>query len=81
MGDIGNTIKYLYEKFILRDLLSFITPGAIIILIAFLLFLPEPSLSQRLDTVLKYSGDMHWLLYIPLFGLFYIVGFAVQCFG
>jgi len=81
MGGFGDTIKYLYEKFILRDLLSFITPGAIVVLTAFVLFLPEPCLSQRLDTLFEYSREMHWLLYIPLFGLFFMVGFAIQCFG
>jgi len=77
MGDIGNAIKYLYSQFILRDVLSFITPGAIVVLTAFMLYMPEP----RLNTLLDYSTSMHWLLYISLFGLFYIVGFAVQCFG
>lgn len=78
---MGDALKYLYSQFILRDVLSFITPGAIVVLTAFLLLMPEQCLSQRLDTLFKYSRDMHWLLYIPLFGVFYIVGFAVQCFG
>ena len=81
MADFGNAIKYLYEKFLLRDLLSFITPGAIVVLTAFVLFIQEPSLVQRLDTLFEYSRDMYWLLYIPLFGLFFLVGFAIQCFG
>ncbi len=81
MAGFGDAIKYLYEKFILRDLLSFVTPGAIVVLTAFLLFLSKPCLTQGLDTLFKYSQDMHWLLYIPLFGLFFMVGFAVQCFG
>ena len=78
---MGDTIKYLYSQFILRDLLSFITPGAMVVLAALLLFLPEQCLSQRLDTLFRYSRDMHWLLYIPLFGVFYVVGFAVQYLG
>lgn len=81
MEGFGNAIKYLYSQFILRDVLSFITPGTIVVLTAFLLFLPEPCLGQRLDTLFRYSRDIHWLLYIPLFGIFYMVGFAVQCFG
>ncbi len=76
MAGFGDVIKYLYEKFILRDVLSFVTPGAIIVLTSFVL-LKEPSLNE----FLKYSSDMHWLLYIPLFGLFFTVGFAVQCLG
>ena len=34
MGDIGSAIKYLYSQFILRDVLSFVTPGAIVVWIA-----------------------------------------------
>ncbi len=78
---MANAIKYLYSQFILRDVLSFITPGAIVVLTAFLLLLPEPCLSQRLDKLFEYSRYIHWLLYIPLFGIFYMVGFAIQCFG
>ncbi len=78
---MGQAIKYLYSQFILRDVLSFITPGAIVVLTAFLLFLPEPCLWQRLDKLFDYSRSVHWLLYVPFFGVFYMVGFAVQCFG
>jgi hypothetical protein len=81
MGDIGETIKGLYDKFILRDVLSFIIPGAIVILTGFLLFLPQPGFLQRLSALFEYSRDIHWLLYIPLFGFFYTIGFAIQCLG
>ena len=77
MAGFGDAIKYLYEKFILRDMLSFVTPGAIVVLTAFLIFLPEPSLR----TLFQYSRSMYGLLYIPLFGLFYITGFAIECLG
>ncbi len=70
MEGLGNAIKYLYRAFILRDVLSFVTPGAIIVLTALFLFFPE-----------LLSRSIHWLLYIPLFGLFFMVGFAVQCLG
>jgi len=81
MGAFGDAVKYLYQNFILRDILSFVTPGAIIFLTAFLMFIPESSLAQRLATLFEYSHSIHWLLYIPLFGVFYMIGFAVQCFG
>ncbi len=74
-----NAIKYLYSQFILRDVLSSIMPGAIVVLTAFLILLPEPTLKDSLETLLKYSRSMHWLLFIPLFGLFYATGFAVEC--
>jgi len=72
MGDFGNAIKYLYREFILRDILSFVTPGAIIVMAVLYFFFSE---------LLFPSYSIHWLLYIPLFGVFYLVGFAVQCFG
>jgi hypothetical protein len=50
-----------------------------VVLAAFLLFIPEPSLWQRLDKLFEYSRSIHWLLYIPLFGVFYMMGFAVEC--
>lgn len=80
MGGFGDAIKGLYEKFILRDLLSFIIPGAIVGLSVFSLYL-SGSFTQRLETLFKYSTAFHWLLYIPILGGFYLVGFAVQCLG
>jgi hypothetical protein len=81
MGDIGNAIRYLYREFVLRDILSFVMPGAIIALTAFLVFIAEPTLKESLKKLFEYPASIHWLFYILLFGLFYVVGFAVQCFG
>ena len=74
MSDIGEAIKYLYEKFILRDLLSFVTPGAIVI--GSILFL-------RWDfcQILEYSKSIPFVLLIPILGILFVVGFAIQCFG
>jgi hypothetical protein len=71
---MGDAIKYLYSQFILRDVLSFITPGAIVTIAALLLFFPA-------HVILCVSHSIHWVLYIPIFGVFYMVGFALQCFG
>jgi uncharacterized membrane protein YdfJ with MMPL/SSD domain len=67
---MGDAIKYLYSQFILRDVLSFITPGAIVVFAATYVFYPK-----------LLHSPIHWLLFIPLFGVCYIVGFALQCFG
>ena len=70
MSGFGDAVKYLYNQFILRDVLSFITPGAIVLLSAMYVFNdPFESLS------------IHWLFYIPLFGLAFVTGFAIQCLG
>jgi hypothetical protein len=79
MGDIGSAIKYLYGQFILRDVLSSITPGAIVVLTAFLILISEPTVKDSLEKLFEYSRAIHWLLYIPIFGLFYVIGFAVEC--
>jgi hypothetical protein len=71
---MGDAIKYLYSQFILRDVLSFITPGVIVTIAALFLFL-QP------HEIIWLSRSIHWALYIPIFGVFYMVGFALQCFG
>ena len=73
MASFGDAIKYLYGKFILRDVFSFITPGAIIVLSGILLF------NNNLNEL--HTIDIPWPLYIPIFGIFFLVGFATQCFG
>lgn len=70
MGDIVEGLKYLYREFILRDILSFVTPGAIVVFpVLYSLF---PGIRFEVP---------HWLLYIPFFGVLFMVGFAIQCFG
>jgi hypothetical protein len=70
MSGFSDAVKYLYSQFILRDVLSFITPGVIVILTAVYVF--DESFS---------SLSIHWLFYIPLFGIAFVIGFAIQCFG
>ena len=66
MSDLSDTIKGFYSDFILRDLLSFVTPGAIIIgTIAF---------GLNLETYMRDSIFI-WIL---LFGVFYIIGIGLQ---
>ncbi|MBI2852085.1 MAG: hypothetical protein HYX84_03150 [Chloroflexi bacterium] len=68
MTGLGDAVKYLYANFLLRDILSFVMPGAAIVWVTLYRFFP-----QLLDQ------NFHWLLYIPIFGLFYVTGFAVEC--
>src|SRR3990170_7911077 len=67
---MGDAIKYLYQNFILRDVLSFVTPGAIIVIPATYMLYPD-----------IFDRYIPWPFYVPLFGLFFTVGFATQCFG
>jgi hypothetical protein len=74
MSDISDTIKNLYREFILRDLLSFITPGAIVV--GTIVFL-QWDISQ----ILEFFKAISWFVYIPIFGASFMVGFAIQCLG
>lgn len=74
MSEISDGIQYLYSNFIMRDLLSFVTPGAIVVG-SLLLLHWEPSL------ILDFLKSIPFVLYIPIFGILYMVGFAVQCLG
>lgn len=74
MSDIGDAIKYLYREFILRDFLSFVTPGAIVVGSMLLLH-------WDLCQILTFFKSIRLVLYIPIFGILFMVGFAVQCLG
>lgn len=74
MGDLSSSIKYLYEKFFLRDILSFITPGSVVIFFILLFWYD----SSDILSILK---DIHFLVYIPIFGFLFIVGFVLQFLG
>lgn len=81
MGGFGDAIKYLYERFVLRDMLSFVIPGAIVTSTAFILAFPYTILEEQFSNLFQFTFSIPWLLYIPLFGFFYMVGFAIQCLG
>ncbi len=74
MGDFGDVFDSLYEKFLLRDLLSFITPGAIVVSSVLLLW-------QTPSDVLSNLSKIYWPLYIPIFGFLFMVGHAIQGLG
>lgn len=67
--------KDLYQKFLMRDLLGFIVPGTIIVLSFMYL------LGLNVYQLLLYNGHISSLVYIPIFGLLYVVGFGIQCFA
>ena len=74
MSEISDGIQYLYSKFIMRDLLSFVTHGAIVVGSLLLLH-------WELSWILDFLKSIPFVLYIPIFGILYMVGFAVQCLG
>lgn len=68
------TARFLYTEFILRDLLTFITPGAILVGAALYMWWGRA-------IFLSVAASIPWLLYIPIFGVFFVVGFALHVFG
>jgi hypothetical protein len=69
MTDWSNAIDNLYSNFVLRDILSFIFPGAIVCISLSILINPDYNR-------LLFVSDI-----IPLFlllGVFYLVGFSIQ---
>jgi hypothetical protein len=82
MSDLSDTIKGFYSDFILRDLLSFVMPGAILTasLVLTLVNLDINTI-PGLFYVVKIIGVVSIVIWVLLFGLFYIIGYGLQCFS
>jgi hypothetical protein len=74
MVDVGNVISEFYSEFVLRDLLSFVTPGAIVL--GSVLYLIWP-----VGFLLHLFYFLNPLLFIPLFGMCYIIGIGLLVLG
>lgn len=75
MSEAGETIKNLYQKFVMRDLLSFITPGAVFVVSALYWY------GWSLFKIIHISKEIPFVLYLPIFGVFYAIGFSFQFLG
>jgi len=75
MQGIAEAIKYLYQQFILRDVVAYVAPGAI--LAACLLRLHFGGL----DLALKFVKDIPPIAYVPIYGLLFTIGLGIQNFG
>ena len=74
MSELSEAIDSVYSKFVMRDLLSFITPGAAVVGAVSLSIFQPSDISTFLE---KASIGV----YVLLFGICYMFGFAVQSFG
>jgi hypothetical protein len=74
MSEFDTVVSGFYSNFVLRDLLSFVTPGAI--LLGSILFLILP-----LNYLIRFFNNLNLILYIFLFGLCYIIGFSLMMMG
>ena len=74
MKDLSAFVSGLYEAFILRDLMSYVLPGAIVLLSVLLLW-------RDAGQIKVFFIDLHWWFLVPLLALTFVVGFALHCFG
>jgi hypothetical protein len=74
MTDWENVVSRLYSDFILRDLLSFVAPGAILLGSFLYLFLPISGLYQVFN-------QLNPFLFILFFGICYVIGIGLLIFG
>jgi len=74
MSGMVELIKYFYQGFVLRDLLSLATPGAVVVGSALLLVYDSTEIFDTMNSI-------PFIIYLPIFAVCYIVGFALQCFG
>jgi hypothetical protein len=82
MSDLSDTIKGFYSDFILRDLLSFVTPGAIVIgTLAITLANVDINTTHGQVYIVNIFSHIPIVIWILLFGFFYIVGYGLLCFN
>ena len=76
MQGIAEAIKYLYQQFILRDVVAYVAPGAI--LAACLLRLHFGGMTAALKFI---KEDIPPIAYVPIYGLLFTIGLGIQNFG
>jgi hypothetical protein len=69
-----NFFNNLYDKFILRDLLSFVVPGGILSISVLSIWFQPTDIIKTLEPI-------HWIFYFLIIGLLFIIGFFIQCVG
>jgi hypothetical protein len=74
MQGIAEAIKYLYQQFILRDVVAYVTPGTI---------LAASILKVLLGTehVIDFVQGIPKIAYVPIYGLLFVTGLALENIG
>lgn len=74
MAGITEAIKYLYQQFILRDVVAYVAPGAILVgCVVWVVF--------GTDTALRILLGIPTIAYLPIYGLVFITGLGLQNLG
>jgi len=74
MEGIADAIKYLYQQWILRDIVAYVTPGTIVATCLLWVFLED-------HVVLAFVRDLPAIAYVPIYGLLFTTGVGIQNFG
>jgi hypothetical protein len=75
MQGIAEAIKYLYQQFILRDVVAYVAPGTI--LAACLIRVHFGGLEPAVDFIERIPK----IAYVPIYGLLFTLGLGIQNFG
>lgn len=75
MQGIAEAIKYLYQQFILRDVVAYVAPGTI--LAACLLRVHF----RELELAFHFIERIPKIAYVPIYGLLFTLGLGIQNFG
>jgi hypothetical protein len=75
MQGIAEAIKYLYQQFILRDVVAYVAPGTIVAACLLRLYLggAEPAFN--------FIKNIPIIAYVPLYGLLFTMGLGIQRLG
>jgi hypothetical protein len=75
MQGIAEAIKYLYQQFILRDVVAYVAPGAILAACLMRVHFRE------LELALRFIERIPKIAYVPIYGLLFTLGLGIQNFG
>ena len=75
MQGLSEAIKYLYQQFILRDVVAYVTPGTILVACALTVYL------GNVKDALAFIKQIPAIGYVPIYGLLFITGLGIQYLG
>jgi hypothetical protein len=75
MGELGSLFDAFYSRFVLRDLLAKVAPGAIFLFAVFLIF------AESVEKLICYLAKLSFWTWIILVALAWIAGITIQSIG
>jgi hypothetical protein len=75
MSGLAETIKYLYQQFILRDVVAYVAPGTILATCLLRVHF------RGLEPAVLFIQGIPKIAYVPIYGLLFTLGLGIQNFG